>query len=185
MLLQREMPGHIACRVCARFHSMELDEYAKSPPSLDGYVNRKGKRVQPQCVIKDIHLFLWESIHPNFCSSVFQMVMKRHQLGLDYQAYLDILGGTQGPHCQAKYKRGPSYCWKTTALAKIIAGSLLIRTRKYQMIPLQGVGDLPFWFNTCPHFTSLGLSWTGDIESWNSIIPSCHQSMCFFARKKD
>jgi len=107
MLLQREMPDHIACRSCTRFHSMDCHQYPNGVfiPSLSCYVDKKGENKLPACQYNDIVFqYRTHTLPEDLHSSVLQMTMKCQRLGLPSNEYSPII---RGPSDNREIRREP------------------------------------------------------------------------------
>ncbi|KAF8862933.1 hypothetical protein BDZ45DRAFT_161989 [Acephala macrosclerotiorum] len=136
-LYERDLPSHILCEACQKLHKVDT--------SLVG---------QPWfqelcCMRKDREENIQKSIYETFRYPIFQMLMKRHRLGLDCTDLLNYLRyNITEPRTDHTY-----HC---TAEARIISDALYVRAQQVFTLPLSLLPDGPqtFGISACPHFTS-------------------------------
>ncbi len=152
-LLERELPNYIACYYCKKLHAI-----SKAHGHL--YPNRCTSHW-----IADIEHWIECLVLPEFSFTVFQMTMKVHRQGHDCSKFLNLLS------LKTKTNSQLGYVEQSTALAQIVAGSLLLREQKIFMIPPTQSIPWDFLFFVCPHLTSRGiLDQYGNINQ-NKIAP--------------
>lgn len=150
-LLDRDLPGHLLCPHCNKFHSMSLAEthlpsrraFLSSNPSLACWSADSGSDIK-------------KAIHFEFSSTIFRMAMKAHRQGHDTANLVNLLSyGT------TNFVRSGFVEQRSTA-ARIQDGSLLLREQRVFMIPSSQKLPLPWHggIDICPHIrfvTMLGL----------------------------
>ncbi|KUJ15462.1 uncharacterized protein LY89DRAFT_113641 [Mollisia scopiformis] len=148
-LLEKGMPDHIACQACLKLHRVDKS-FVKDPgPRTLGYADRPyiGDLA---CVKQDMNTRTHDAIYENFRYPIFQMVMKRHRLGLDTAELLKLL------RFDSTY---PYYghMRQDTAEARIIQNSLYVRVQHIFMLPLGQAVELPksYGATICRHLGSL------------------------------
>jgi hypothetical protein len=173
-LLERDLPNHLACYYCRKFHEMKHAER---------YIYYFGN----PCWIANLRLSVMWYIHWDFSFVVFQMVMKRHRQGADCSSLLDLLSWKERSYAYPRdFKR-------MTSLCRIVDGSLLVRSLLVFLVPPPT--DVPFEsssrFNICPHFYSAGAKvsdQTGgfieyELSSWNRWLAYWNRREIFHHRK--
>jgi hypothetical protein len=140
-LLERDLPDHIICGFCKKFHA--INKARRHLHSNSDYFNHL------KCWKADYESITSLYIHEEFSSSVFEMAMKRYRQGSEYSDLLDLLSLKTTTH----FRHG--YVEQRTAAAKLIDGSLVVREQKIFMIP--ATQPIPFpWdasFVICPHIS--------------------------------
>lgn len=169
-----ERPNYSACYECSRFH--RIDKAHRHNPT---YYSSVFTQMFP-CHTSDYNSLVRHFIHPGFSSVIFKMTMKFYHEGLDYSKLLDHL-------CLRTRTTYNTKCTEQcTALARIVAGSLLIRSQTILMYKTTSV-PLPWSvkFTVCPHIKSLSMGdfdWSVDIFEmpfWNqqegSAVLACRK----------
>lgn len=149
-LLERELPNYISCYYCKKLHA--INKAHRHIYSNRSNRNYWGSNRSSPCREANFELRIDVCIYRDFSFIVFQMMMKLYRQGLDHSKLLSLLSGKTETH----FRDG--YVQKSTALAQIVAGSLLIRQQRISMIPPTRLIPIP-WdlrFVICPHiqFTS-------------------------------
>lgn len=133
-LLEKDMPFHIACQACRKLHRV------KKPIFGDYYAPDLA------CWKKDTTTSANSVIFPTFHYAIFQMVMKRHRLGLDYNTLLKQLR-------YSEVEPGIEHMYQCKAEARIVSNSLYIRVQHGFLLSLSD--DAPFpnrdMDRVCPH----------------------------------
>lgn len=142
-LLERELPNYIACYYCKKLHAIsKAHRHLYSSRYTSHYLS---------CWTADLEHWTKYLIHPEFSFTVFQMTMKIHRQGHDCSKFLNLLS------LKTKTNFRYGYVEQHTALAQIVAGSLLLREQRIYMIPPTQPIPIPWdlQFFVCPHFTCL------------------------------
>ena len=141
-LLERELPNHILCYYCKKFH-----EISKAYRHV--YSNRSyyASNHYLECWIADLELTNTVYLHRDFSFTVFQMAMKLYRQSLGYSKLLTLLSYKS----KTDFRYGNAE--QCSALARIEGGSLLFREQKIFMAPPTRPTPIP-WdtdFIICPH----------------------------------
>ena len=147
-LLDRDLPGHLLCLHCSKFHSMSL---AKTHiPSRCSFLTCKPLLA---CWKVDSESDVTAAIHSEFSSTIFRMVMKAHRQGHDTTNLINHL--SYGP---MNFVRS-GFVEQCSATVRIQDGSLLVREQRVFMIPSSQKFPLPWHrgIDICPHiqFTTM------------------------------
>ena len=147
-LLDRDLPGHLLCLHCSKFHSMSL---AKTHiPSRRSFLTCKPLLA---CWKVDSESDVTAAIHSEFSSTIFRMVMKAHRQGHDTINLINHL--SYGP---MNFVRS-GFVEQCSATVRIQDGSLLVREQRVFMIPSSQKFPLPWHggIDICPHiqFTTM------------------------------
>ncbi len=160
-LLERDLPNYISCYYCKKLHGINK-AYRHT------YYNRRflGRNRWLTCWKADSEFMTYIYIHERFSFTIFQMTMKLYRQGLDYSKLLNLLSyktKTNFRHC---------YVEQRMALARIVAGSLLIREQKIVMIPPTQPIPIPSYpfFPICHHFSIISTKCFHDYNSGNIQI---------------
>ncbi|CZR58093.1 uncharacterized protein PAC_07983 [Phialocephala subalpina] len=135
-LLEKDLPSHIYCRSCQKLHKVDV--------SLVGHPWFENLH----CMKKDRESNIHKSIHEAFRYPFFQMLMKRHRLGLNCTDLLNIF----------RYNMRESrsdHMYQGTAEARIISDALYIRAQHVFMLPASLLPNGPeaYEIAACSHFT--------------------------------
>lgn len=155
-LVERDRSNYSACYECARFHRIDKAHrfIQNFPRILDGH--------QPCSRVDRGTRFVDYYLHERFSSAIFKMTMKTYRHGLDCSKLLELLS------LKAKTTCRQYYIEQNTALARIVAGSLLMRRQTILMIPPSQLIPMPFEMNVqiCPHVGRVSteqFTWSTDI----------------------
>lgn len=161
-LLERELPGCIACYYCKKLHAINK---AHRHLYSNRYYSCAGD--YSSCWIADSKLATYLYIHIDFSFTVFQMAMKLHRQGLDCSKLLSLLSYKTETHFQ------DGYVEQCTALTQIVAGSLFIREQRIFMIPPTQPIPIPWdlHFVICPHFPFISIR---TFDRYGDIIQTAH-----------
>lgn len=161
-LLERDLPNYILCYYCKKLHGIN-NAYRHI------YSNRRylGSNRYLQCWKADYESLTHIYIHGGFSFTVFQMTMKLYRQGLDYPKLLDLLSYKTKTY----FRHG--YVEQRMALARIVAGSFLIREQRIVMIPPTQPSPIP-WdsdFVICRHFSLMS---TKSFDLFKDAIQRAH-----------
>jgi hypothetical protein len=139
-LLERELDNHVACYYCKKLHAI------KKAKRYAAYAT--GRRRHLPLTVEDGSSYY---IHDRFSFTVFQMAMKVYRQGLDCSKLFKLLSY----RTTTLVWHGPrGYVEQRMALARIVAGSLLMRQQLIFIIPPSRSIPVPWvpYFTICPHF---------------------------------
>ena len=142
-LIEPRFPMHIVCYYCKKLHAMK---------KAHGYIYHKGRsswdldRSVP-CWEAQLKSDTASKIHEDFAFTVFFMAMKAYRRGLDYSTLLGQLS------YKTRTRSDYGFNKQSTALARIVDGSLLIRHQTIFMIPTARRTFIPrdLHLQICPH----------------------------------
>jgi hypothetical protein len=150
-LLERDLPAHILCPHCNKFHSMSFAEgHLLSQRYSLAIRHWRAWFLEPAwlaCWIADSKTFARRGIYDGFSETIFRMAMKAHRQGHDTTKLLSLLSyGTD-------YIMHAGFVEQRTATVRIQDGSLLIREQRVFMIPSSQKLPLPWYYSfaICPH----------------------------------
>jgi hypothetical protein len=150
-LLDRDLPGHLLCPHCNKFHSMSSAE-AHLPSRRTSLTSKPSLA----CWKADSGTDVKMATHFEFSSTIFRMAMKAHRQGHDTANLINLLSyGTMN------FVRS-GFIEQCSATVRIQDGSLLVREQRVFMIPSSQKLPLPWHggIDICPHIqfaTMLGL----------------------------
>jgi hypothetical protein len=121
-LLSRDFPDSVFCELCNVIHGG------------DKSFKIRGGVLTP-CFKHDSHLEMCTSIHEGFRFITFQMVMKRHALGLDTTSYMDQLCFKNIRHFRKINHFRNNFPTEIISEARIVNGSLLLRWQQVILYP--------------------------------------------------
>lgn len=150
-LLDQDLPYHLLCPHCSKFHSMSSAE--THLPSRRTSLNRKPLLA---CWKADLGSGVTTATHGEFSSTIFRMAMKSHRQGHDTANLMNHLsyGTTNFAHS--------GFVEQCSATARIQGGSLLMREQRVFMVPSSKKLPIPWLggIDICTHIqfvTMLGL----------------------------
>lgn len=153
-LLARDLPNHVPCYYCKKFHAIEKAQQHVF------FVYRDEITWLP--CWKANYNFTFYHLHKTFSFTVFQMAMKRYSQGLNCSELLNLLS------CKETHYRD-GYIKHHTALARVVHGSMVVREHKIVMVPLaksiliQGTQQI----TVCPH---ISLIWNLHSQGLHGIV---------------
>ncbi|CAG8977000.1 hypothetical protein HYALB_00012852 [Hymenoscyphus albidus] len=163
LLLESDDPDLITCRDCLILHKGDRNHYLP--------INKVPRRKQG-CFFREFINGAYLYIHPYFYYGVFQMAMKKYRMGGDYQPFLDLLQFKGQPRLTDTF---PS---KTSAIARIINGCMIVRVQKDIFIPthmeLQHI--LKFHLPICLHKSLSGRDEDLDLPNGQLHRAQIHKS---------
>lgn len=142
LLLDRDSMDFIYCYYCKKLHCPSRTKSTSSNP--DSLLN-------PCSVVARLYA-TYPYLHDLHFGQV-QMAMKHHRLGLDTRAQLAEMSRTK---ITKETQKDNEYTWKTSTLARIRKGRLLLRSQHTLTFPARPLPLLPrYWdFALCAHFIS-------------------------------
>jgi hypothetical protein len=142
-LLAGVLPNYISCYYCKKLHGI-YNAYQHI------YSNRYyvGRNRYLPCCEADTEFGTAVFVLEDFSFTIFQMTMKLYRQGLDYSKLLKLLAHKT----KTRFRYG--YVEQCTALARIVAGSLLVREQRILMVPSTEPIPIPWKRSVfiCPHF---------------------------------
>ncbi|TAQ88925.1 hypothetical protein B7494_g2783 [Chlorociboria aeruginascens] len=132
-LLDRDLPGHLLCPHCNKFHSMSLAE-----THLPSRQQSLASQPRLACWKADSEDYVSVVIHDRFSSTIFRMAMKAHRQGHDTANFTNLLSNREENPFRVGFRELHS------ATARIQDGSLLVRNQTVFMIPSSKKLPLPW-----------------------------------------
>lgn len=167
-VLEKDMPGYIACQACAKLHPISTSFARKIIGKSISPCERAKLVRKPRlsCSERDREAGVQGVIHGNFKYVVFQMTMKRHRLGLDCTKWLRLLSynhtGPTGRHM-----------YQDVAEARIRGDCLYVRSQHIVMLQHGQPVVLPRYRapKICFHFgDAMEDPWPGEDESFKRVL---------------
>jgi hypothetical protein len=91
-VLELEHPNHVECYRCRALHPTDkIHEYAYFKPRSKRDTSWQHNLFSPKCDKINREVCAEIYIHPNFCFTVFRMVMKQYRQGKDCEKLLNLL----------------------------------------------------------------------------------------------
>lgn len=144
-LLERDLPDHITCWYCKKFHAIK---HVKSHIDLHRSYRYYHDDPVPSCWNSGDATQIWLYVGSDFSITAFQMLMKRYRQGADCSSLLALLSENRRTLHYRDYNQ------KFISLSRIVDGTLL--RRKQIVFLMHPPVDVPFppypGFVICPHF---------------------------------
>lgn len=132
-VLELEHPNHVECYRCRVLHPTDkIHEYAYSKPRPKRDTSWQHNLFSPKChkINREVRAEIY--IHPNFCFTVFRMVMKQYRQGKDCEKLLNLLAYRSGVVMEGAQIK------QVIATPKIVGERLLMRIQTACLVQPRG-----------------------------------------------
>jgi hypothetical protein len=132
-VLELEHPNHVECYRCQALHPTDkIQEYAYFKPRPKRDTSWQHNLFSPKChkINREVRAEIY--IHPNFCFTVFRMVMKQYRQGKDCEKLLNLLAYRSGIVMEGAQIK------QVIATPKIVGERLLMRLQTAYLVHPRG-----------------------------------------------
>jgi hypothetical protein len=148
-VLELEYPNHVECYRCRALHPTDkIHEHAYFNPRPKRDTSRQHNFFSPKCDKTNREVRAEMYIHPNFCFTVFRMVMKQYRQGKDCEKLLNLLAYRSGVVMEGAQIK------QVIATPKIVGERLLVRLQIASLVQPGGASQTYLITGNllkCPH----------------------------------
>jgi len=148
-VLELDYPNHVECYRCRALHPTDtIHEYAYINPRPKRDTSWQHNLFSPKChkINREVRAEIY--IHPNFCFTVFRMVMKEYRQGKDCEKLLNLLAYRSGVVMEGAQIK------QVIGTPKIVGGRLLMRLQTTYLVQPGGASQTYLITGNllkCPH----------------------------------